>query len=34
LIIGLIWSLTAFAITLKTVFYPGQEHTLSIVFFL
>jgi ABC-type multidrug transport system fused ATPase/permease subunit len=33
-IIGLIWSLVAFAIALKGVFYPGQEQTLSWVFFL
>ncbi len=34
LIIGLIWSLVAFAITIKAVFYPGQEETLIRVFFL
>lgn len=34
LIIGLIWSLVVFAITVKAVFYPGQEETLTRVFFL
>ncbi|MBI5115910.1 hypothetical protein HZA56_05510 [Candidatus Poribacteria bacterium] len=33
-IIGLIWSLVAFAIALKGVFYPGQERALTWVFFL
>lgn len=34
LIIGLIWSLVVFAITIKGVFYPGQEFVLKFVFFL
>jgi hypothetical protein len=33
LIIGLIWSLVVFAITIKGVFYPGQASVLSKVFF-
>ena len=34
LIIGLIWTLVAFVITIKGVFYPEQVQTLRIVFFL
>ena len=34
LIIGLIWTVVAFAISIKGVFYPEQVQTLRIVFFL
>lgn len=33
-IIGLIWSMVVFAISIKGVFYPGHEWRLQIVFFL
>lgn len=34
LIIGLIWTLVVFVIAIKGVYYPGQERTLTRVFFL
>ncbi len=33
LVIGLIWTLVSFAISIRSVFYPGQETTLMWVFF-